>query len=195
MDMIREQFLKQLWEKTEAIYDMELSDLKQNGEAEESKIVDRINIQMKILRNIYEKYTGNPPRYLVISYLRSSLLDGYPWYQLHLYDEEYYYSGRECGVWLDIPMLAERLLRIMDVVRGEFQKQTRVEEYYVDCFFMAYGEKFHQWMMEHIFEIMRRHLLTGQWEEFYAKNKMSIYIGDYRNKTSRVFGWGLETEE
>lgn len=195
MDIIKEKFLKQLWEKTEAMYENEMADLKQQGKMKEDKIADGINTQMKALLDIYEKSTENQPRYLIIWYLQSSLLDGYPWYQLNLYDDDYLYSDREYGVWLEIPLLAEHLSRIMDVVREEFQKQTRAETYYIDQFLMVYGEKFHQWLLEHIYGIMRKHLHAEKWEDFYVKNKMCIYIGDYRNQVSRVFGWGLETEE
>lgn len=194
MDIIGERFLKKLWEKSEAIYRQQMNGLSQSEDEVENKIAEGINAQMKSLLGMYENSTENPPRYLIISFLRSSLIDGYPWYKLILLDEDYFYSDHEYSIWLKVPMLAESLSRIMIMVNEEFQKQTRVETYHMDQILMAYGDKFNLWMVEHIYDIIRKHLMSDRWEDFYIKNKMSILIGDYRNKVSRVFNWGVEEE-
>lgn len=194
MDVIEERFLKKLWEMTDIRYENQIAGLNQQRDIVENKIAEKINAQMKVLLGIYENSTENPPRYLIISYLRSSLLDGYPWYKLILLDEDYFCSGYEYSAWLDAPMLVEYLSSIMNMVNEEFQKQMRVETYHVDQFLMVYGEKFNLWMVEHIFEIIRKHLMSDRWEDFYIKNKMHILIGDYRNEVSSVFDWRVEVE-
>ncbi len=192
MDKIKEQFLARVWEAAEDVYRKQTALLKQQEEALEDDTAGGMSARMGELAALYGTLQEKQPRYMVISYMRSSLADGYPWYRLNLYDEDYFDSDGECGVWLEVPALAQCLGRIMDMVGEEFRKQTRVEEYYMDPVLKAYGEKLHGWMLEHIYEITRKHLLMDHWERFYSKNRMNILIGDYRNHATRVFGWGLD---
>lgn len=194
MNRFQEQFLKQLWKKTEEMYEEEIGKLNQNQEEMENHIASELNRQLKLLTELYHNSWKKEPRYLVISFLRTSCLDGFPWYQIRLLDEDYFYSDQEWAVWLDVPIVSSGFYNIMDFVREELRNEIRMEGYFIDSFFSEYREKFHQWMSKHIHEIMRKHVLWGKWEGFYAKHNMRILFGDYQNTFDCVMNWSAEED-
>lgn len=189
MDLIKENFLSGLWDKTTDIFESSVRQLDQNSKIFENEISFRLNEQMGKLCKQYQLTAKEPPRYVVISYLRSSLLDRYPWYEIDMYDKDYFYSDKEWSVWLEVPELSECLSRIMDIVHSEFQKQTRVEEYYEEEFLVTYGDKYHNWFMGHISSILNRHILSENWISFYSQNSICISFGEYKNQVIRIFDW------
>lgn len=187
VDLIKDKFLKQLWDKTSEIFNMVIQNLENQELLFSEELVSELNSQIKLLRDNYSELALLPPKYITISYLRSSLFDGYPWFQISMYDKDYFYSGRECSVWLKVPILTECLSEIMDEVNQAFRNQTRVEEFYKDEFLIIYGDQLYQWLRRRMRKMIEIHVFAADWESFYIKNEISIMFGEYKNQLVRIF--------
>lgn len=190
MDLIKEKFLNQLWDKTKKKFEESIQMLEENRKRFENEVTSSINEKMEELCEQYKLMNHEEPQHVVISYMRSSLIDGYPWYQINMYDKDFFYSDRETAVWLKIPKLENCLLQIVKIVDSEFAKQTRVEEYFKDDFLFTYGDLYHNWLAKHITSILSSHVLSADWESFYSHNNVCISFGEYKNQVNKIFDWG-----
>ena len=90
----------------------------------------------------------------------------------------------------DIPEISEPLYKAVDELAVKFEKQSKVESYYLDEIVHTYGDGLHGWFMNHIPQISRYHLMEYNWREFYSSNGMCIWAGEYRHQIKRIFKWG-----
>lgn len=190
MDIRKETFLEKMKKEAEQGIEEIRKDLEQRSEELEKTIGKGLTIQMEKLKEKYYKSSQEAPCHVVLSYLRSSLLDQYPMYLAAMYDEEFFFSREEWSVMWRIPELEEPFYEQMDKLAEGFARQTRVEGYYLDELLFFCGDQMHQWFMEHAPQIIRHHLMADGWREFYGEQGMCIWAGEYRHQIRRIFKWG-----
>ena len=132
MDIRKETFLEKMKKEAEQGIEEIRKDLEQRSEELEETIGKGLTIQMEKLKEKYYKSSQEAPCHVVLSYLRSSLLDQYPMYLAAMYDEEFFFSREEWSVMWRIPELEEPFYEQMDKLAEGFARQTRVEGYYLD---------------------------------------------------------------
>ena len=190
MHIRKEAFLEKMKKEAEQGIEEIRKNLEQRSKEMEEAIGKGLTIQMEKLKEKYYQSSQAAPCHVVLSYLRSSLLDRYPMYLAAMYDEEFFFSREEWSVMWRIPELEEPFYEQMDKLAEAFAKQTRVEGYYLDELLLFCGDQMHQWFMEHAPQIIRHHLMADGWREFYGEQGMCIWAGEYRHQIRRIFKWG-----
>lgn len=145
--------------------------------------------QMKLLKEMYDRDISAPACHVVISYMRTGLLDRQPLYSLAMYDESFFFSEKEHLVMWDIPEISDALYTIIDEAKEAFLGQTKIPIYYLDELLFTYGDRFNEWFMEHIPHVIGCHLADQNWLGFYQKNAIRISAGEYRDRVKKIFEW------
>jgi hypothetical protein len=184
------EILKEIKSEADTRFEEVLGYLEEDSAELESILGKALTVQMEELRDHYYSLENSTPCHMVISYLRTALLDRHPLYSVAMYDEDFYFSRRECLVMWDIPEISEPLYKAVDELAVKFEKQSKVESYYLDEIVHTYGDGLHGWFMNHIPQIIRNHLMEYNWREFYSSNGMCIWAGEYRHQIKRIFKWG-----
>lgn len=189
MDNIGKKFLEEVKNESEIQCESLIAELEQQVDQLIEMLGKSLTERMEVLRKKYECSSSGPPRYVVISYLRTGLLDRNPLYCVAMYNEAFLLSEKECLVMWDIQELSEPLYKIMDMVAERFQKQAKAPAYHLDELMFIYGGRFCEWFMKYLPQIIGCHLKEGDWLAFYKHNSIRISAGEYRNKVRRIFEW------
>ncbi len=191
MNTISNSLFDRIKREADLQYDELVCKLEQQAPVLENRLGKSLTEHMKILRDRYDYSSINPARHVVISYLRTGLLDRHPLYLIAMYDQTYLFSENEYTVMWDIPGISNMPYEIADRSIKNFQDQIKVEvqAYYWEKILFLYAERFNDWFMKHMPDIIGCHLADRGWKEFYAENAIRISAGEYRNHIKRIFEW------
>lgn len=129
---------------------------------------------------------AGPAKSMYISYLRTSVLLGFPMYRIDLYDERERSSLAECGCRWDFAYTASYFEKIRDNLAEKFARQTRVKGYCLDRILYQIGDEFYSFtcgliapMIVRVFPRIRQIKGLGQLEK--------CCLGEFMDRANVVF--------
>lgn len=189
MDKFGQNFFESLKKELSIEYECLIAELDQQSSELVDLLGESLTVQMENLKKLYECSSHGPACHVVISYLRTGLLDRHPLYSIAMYDDAFLLSENECAVMWDIPEISNTLYKIIDKATERFQRQSKVPSYYLDEIIANYSDQLNEWFMKYLPQIIGSHLNSGDWKAYYKQNSMRISAGEYRNNVKRIFEW------
>lgn len=197
-DKIKEEFMKEIHNKAEKMYQESLLKI----EAEYEKELE--NISKPLLEAIiqgledYQKLetegkTGSLS-YVFISFLRTGILLDSPSYRLDFYDEKNRVSLVECAEEWDFSYIFNYLKDIKIELSKRFDKQSRVPGYELDHIIYDLAEKYKKLSDKKIEPILRL-ILEQNGISLFGGKSVKIYRGDLFDRITPILQWEQEDIE
>lgn len=136
---------------------------------------------------LQEEKKTNSVKYLYISFLRSSAINGMPWYRLDFYDERGRASLTECAVIWDFTILSEAFEKIIGTLTDLFEKQNRVNIYRLEEMKLKTAESLNR-NAHGLFVLLMQSVfaLNAELETLFKKGDGPIFLGEFMDHAEEL---------
>lgn len=164
----------------------------------ESSKADLIMELSDVLNQVYHDYSimqreekVGELRWIYFSFLRSSMIEGYPAYRIDFYDERDCYAGDECcGVW-EFTYIFSHFDKIKDKVLETFDGQSKAKAYEADHLLYALYERFHKIASDFFPALLSQRRIADL--DSHNETLIDIKEGELFDRTIAVGQWRNET--
>lgn len=180
--LFAEKYLKCAEEKMQA-------EFKANKPSHCRKFSDSIDLLLKKYRALQEQDIVADPQYFQISLLRTGILTHSAPYRIDLYDARWLVSPVECCVPWNPEFVYRHFYRLAGELYQRFRCQSRVKEYEADKILMEISQAFHLEATSFLIDILEEHFADKVYAEFYRKNKIKFYEGEFFDRFFLLYDW------
>ena len=161
------------------------------------ELADQISPVMEQYKAQQEGEENGSLRWVYLSFLRSSVLDGAPCYRIDFYDERDQISEQECAGGWDFEYMFQHLKDIYHQLQIEFSQQSRVKMYELDAVVYYLAERFQKEAEKLIPEIVRS-FMEEYGTDFFGEEPIKFRLGELFDKSELIAEWkpaGQEMDE
>ncbi len=125
---------------------------------------------------------------IYLSFLRTGILDGGPWYRIDLYDARDRVSEAECSENLKLSRILKPIKEGMRRIREEWEKQAKVNFSEWDALAYQMAERYKPFI-ENVLERAVTELLKERGKEWLGEQETEFWIGEFLDRAERVCRW------
>ena len=197
-DKIRLDFLSRINQMAEEMVQERFRLVETDFEESLPAIMKDLSIRMGSVMEQYQRQQeageNGPLRWVYLSFLRSSVLDGAPCYRLDFYDERNQISEQECaGAW-EFEYVFRHMKEIHHQLQIEFRSQTRVKECELDAVIYYLAERFKKEAEKLIPELLSKFL--GEYgADMFGDETVDFMLGELFDKSELAAQWKPQKEK